>query len=339
MTDAKSFFIKLKDNTIHTINNVVKKINAFNDKTEKKEEKEGKEEKDIKLTTSASIVEGADTNGPSPTDNSASDDPIYIRIPKKIGDQIVSIAKSSFLPFLAVMMAMFIANEMIVYAAPIRLIFFIFTLFVCLSSTTILSLIAFYYLGRAFYTYYINNMTDRPKVNLMPTIFSLIPLTTRVYKGGIARFFTYPFTYPKTEIEAKILPEKMQGYLTALNESFEYYQKIKGEKNPFEENDAKLKYFLDHMHDIIKDKDDILGPVSAAAVATVLSLKKEPNPVPPVIAPAVVPATAPVEFFPPQVVPAPIPTPIETPSTNGPTVEGLQALEKEKTQFLAPKPQ
>ena len=42
-------------------------------------------------------------------------------------------------------------------------------------------------------------MTDRPKKDIMPTIFSLLPITLHKATSPLGAFFLYPFSYPKTE--------------------------------------------------------------------------------------------------------------------------------------------
>ena len=155
------------------------------------------------------------------------DDPIALRIIKKIKSQFIYFLKLSFLPFVAVMLAMLVTNEMIVYSVPIRLIFFIFTLTVCLLATPISGILAFFYIIKAGYSYYVNNMTDKPNSNIMPAIFALLPITTTKPTSSLFRALYYPFTYPKTDRCSVKLENKMKFYKESLNESFKDLDKVK----------------------------------------------------------------------------------------------------------------
>jgi hypothetical protein len=149
------------------------------------------------------------------------------RLISKIGNQTLEILKSIFFPFLSLMLAMIVTNEMIIYSAPIRLIFFIFTFLICYFLKFPAIILLIFYLLKGGYSYYVNNMTNRPKKDIMPTIFALLPLTTYTPSSSFTSFFMYPFTYPKTELDAIKLPEIMKNYWGELQSSTNTFNDIK----------------------------------------------------------------------------------------------------------------
>lgn len=150
-----------------------------------------------------------------------------MRLLKKVTNQTSFILRQIFNPFVALMLAMIVANEMIVYSAPIRVIFFIFTFVICWFLPFYSILLAIFYILKGSYSYYVNNMTDRPKINIMPTIFALLPITTFKPESSFSAFFMYPFTYPKTELAEQKLPEIMKEYWVQLINSFKNFDKFK----------------------------------------------------------------------------------------------------------------
>jgi hypothetical protein len=149
------------------------------------------------------------------------------RVAKKIGNQTWTAIQKGFIPFLSLMLGMIVANAMIVYPFPIRLIFFIFTVILCNLSSIIAVIIGIFFALKGLYSYYYNNMTDRPKREIMPTIFALLPITTYKPLSPLAAALLYPFTYPKTEQGAQKLPEIMKEYWEDLKNSFAGFDKVK----------------------------------------------------------------------------------------------------------------
>jgi hypothetical protein len=149
------------------------------------------------------------------------------RLVKKIGNQTLDILKKAFLPFLGLMLAMVVTNEMIIYSVPIRVIFFLFTFFIVIFTPFYGVLLGFFYLVKAGYSYYYNNMTDRPKREIMPSIFALMPVTMYQPTSQLGSIFLYPFTYPKTELDAQKLPVIMKQYWDDLQSSFKHLDTIR----------------------------------------------------------------------------------------------------------------
>lgn len=173
------------------------------------------------------------------------------RIIIKIGNRAIRMIKNGFFPFIALVLSMYVANELIVYSAPIRLIFFIVTFLICNNFMPFLIILAMYYLCKYGYGYYLNHLSDGPKTKIMPTIFALLPLTTDIPISSLGAFFMYPFTYPKNDKDAKQLPIIMNQYMESLKKSFTYFDKVKN--LPFvAEGFERLESNIEHLHDIPK---------------------------------------------------------------------------------------
>lgn len=153
-------------------------------------------------------------------------------------------------PLLCVLISSFIANEMIMYSPIIRASFFVFFLLVCLSSTGILSSIGTYYLLKLLYGLYVNKMTDRPKIKLLPTVYSILPLMIDRPLLPIAALFLYPFTYPKTIFDEEALRKTMALYQKDLDRS---YPALTNDVTP--DMITKAKEYLKHMHDTPKQTE------------------------------------------------------------------------------------
>ena len=224
-------------------------------------EEQAKKKKDSTNTTTT------DTNASTPSDPNKFN---TVRLVKKVGNQTLDILKKIFFPFIAVMLAMIVTNELIIYAVPIRIIFFIVTLAICIYSQTSAISLSLYYIFKGSYSYYVNNMTDRPKKNIMPTIFALLPITTYKPMSSFSSFFMYPFTYPKTEKAALKLPEVMKGYWESLVESFKDFDKIKN-LPLFVEDIKNIQYDLSHLHDLSGSAINFKANQSNKMVGTVVS--------------------------------------------------------------------
>ena len=225
-----------------------------------------------------------DTNASTPSDPNKFN---TVRLAKRVGNQTLYILKKIFFPFIALMLAMIVTNELIIYAVPIRIIFFIVTLAICIYSQTAAISLSLYYIFKGSYSYYVNNMTDRPKKNIMPTIFALLPITTYKPMSSFSSFFMYPFTYPKTEKAALKLPEVMKGYWESLVESFKDFDKIKN-LPLFVDDLKKIQYDLSHLHDLsgsainfkANQNNKMVAPPPSAPPANNLNSKPSAPPVP-----------------------------------------------------------
>jgi hypothetical protein len=236
-TDDTSLLGNLKNKLTYKLHNAAydpnaNKFAAERAKKIKEEEEKKKQEKTDKTT---------DNNG-DPNKFSIK------RVLKKTGNQALDIIKKVTLPFLSLMLAMIVANDLIVYSPPIRIIFFIFTFFVCLFPPATM-LLGIFYLLKSGYSYYVNHMTDRPKKEIIPTIYALLPITTYQPTSMLGSFFLYPFTYPKNDVAAAQLPKTMKQYWDDLQASFPDIDKVKN-----------LPIFATEIKQIQKDLSELHEP-------------------------------------------------------------------------------
>jgi len=227
MTDDTSLLTNLKNKVIYNVHKSVYDPNAnkFVEEQEKQKQKLQKSNTEITDTRKDSENNTEDLTKFSTR-----------RVFKKIGNQALTIIKTGLIPFIALMLAMIVANEMIVYAVPIRILFFIFTFLVCFFATPICIILSIFYLFKGGYSYYLNNMihensysTDSNKryYYVMPTIFALLPITTYKPVSPLGSLLLYPFTYPKTENALNELPKIMNQYWLTLQSSFLNFNKFK----------------------------------------------------------------------------------------------------------------
>ncbi|MEI8286113.1 MAG: hypothetical protein WCG15_02310 [Actinomycetes bacterium] len=283
--DDESFFTKFINLTLYKINNALSNPNADKYAAERAKKKEQKE----KQLAAAKINTTVDTNKSNPNQFNAK------RFFNKIINETTRIIKIIFFPFVALMLAMIVANEMIIYTVPIRIIFFIFTFLVCCFMTPLCIILGFYYILKGAYSYYINNMTDRTdKVIIMPTIYALLPITMYKPQSSFLRFFYYPFTYPKSAISEGELPKTMEAYWKDLNDSFKDLDKVKNLpifSKQLEKLETKL---LKILHDL-SQFNSTTTTTTKLNIATVSAPAEVAAPVASVAAaiPAVIPVEAP----------------------------------------------
>jgi hypothetical protein len=222
-TDNDSLLTNLKNKVAYTLHSAVYDPNA-NEFAKQQQEKQKEQE----VTTEKAPEETGDPNKFSGT-----------RMLKKTGSQIITILSYIIFPFVSLMLAMIVTNEMIVYSVPIRIIFFIFTFLICYFTKIFAIILSIFYILKGGYSYYHNNMTGKPKRDIMPTIFALLPIKTSIPESSFMRFIMYPFTYPKTEKGIQQLPEIAKNYVNSLIESFKGFNDVK-----------TLPIFVDGLKDI-----------------------------------------------------------------------------------------
>lgn len=178
-----------------------------------------------------------------------------------IFNKIIEIIQQLIYPLLILYLASLVSNEMIVYPAPMRFFFFLFVLTLCSVFSPATVILVFYYLVKAGYSYYRNELEDRDgdttPIRIYPRIFAILPIATTPATSLVGRFFKYPFYYPKTEEDRKELERTdgngdrtksiMDEYIEALKESFPYGETVKG-SDPFAERYATLEKNMKRMH-------------------------------------------------------------------------------------------
>lgn len=216
-TDNNSLLTNLKNKVAYKIHSAVydQKANEF---AEKKIQNNAIETKQETTTENSKYSDNPDKFSTA-------------RLLKKTSSQIWNILSYIFIPFLSLMLAMIVANDMIVYSVPIRIIFFIFTFVVCYFTKFYTVILGIFYTLKGGYSYYYNNMTGKPPKDIMPTIFALLPITTYSPASSFAKFILYPFTYPKTPNTNEKIPIIMNNYYTTLIDSFKDFNNIKNLPN------------------------------------------------------------------------------------------------------------
>jgi len=214
-----------------------------------------------------------------------------------IFNKIIEIIQQLIYPLLILYLASLVSNEMIVYPAPMRFFFFLFVLTLCSVFSPATVILVFYYLVKAGYSYYRNELEDREgdttPIRIYPRIFAILPIATTPATSLVGRFFKYPFYYPKTEEDRKELERTdgkgdgkgsiMDEYMEALKESFPYGDTVKGSE-PFAERYATVEKNMKRMH-----QAPIVPTVTTSADQSI-SKGSTGNPLPAVISKAL-PAT------------------------------------------------
>ena len=240
MTDVLT---KIKNKVAYTVNNFLDDPNAAAYAQQQKEEQSILEEK---LTPQQ--------DKPTDTDEDTSTFSI-VRFLKKIGNKMVEYTKDYTSIVLSVLFASIIANEMIVYSVPIRVIFFFFILMLCMSLTPVFIIFVLYYGYKLLYSSYVYYYVDKekqPTIPIFPTIFAFLPVTVYRPESTLTKILLYLFTYPKTNEEIKILKYKMEEYKNLLHKSFEYYQVLQRD-SLFKSLLDKMTESLDTMHGDLKE--------------------------------------------------------------------------------------
>jgi len=209
----------------------------------------------------------------------------------KIRDYIVEYGPIMIRAFIYIMMASCVANDMIIYPAIIRAIFFIGTLIIVTSNMSYAIMIGLYYGSKYGWDYYNERLsTDKIKPpKSFPTIFGVCPLTTTYYDSKIKRALLWPFMYQKADnikernAENNKLIELMGGYWDDLNKSFEYLSKVKEEPHIAElYNRNKENLTAKKMHPLLRplstirfneDGDTADNKIQMVAAATAVAAK------------------------------------------------------------------
>ena len=178
------------------------------------------------------------------------------------GSQLISIL---FYPILSLYLASLVANELIVYPAPIRLIFFILVLVLCNIFAYIAILMTGFYICKKLYEMYLNREQDPqpPRVKLMPKIFAMIPFTTYTSDNGLVNLFLYPFRYLKgdnMENDISFLQSLMKKYTDSLYKSFPYYEVIRTTETIFVDRKKNLDKEISNMHYVKPKETTELNP-------------------------------------------------------------------------------
>jgi hypothetical protein len=252
----KSFFTNLKNKITYKLQSVAYDPKA-DEYAQKKEEKSAEEkvkktaeigEKDVDDTTDKELTPNEQAAQAYENAKGAVSGLNFRRLASTTYGEFMRTIKKYIWPFIALMLAMIVANEMIVYSFPIRIIFFIFTIWMVLTNNLVSTLLPIFYILKGAYSYFTNNMTDGPKQRIMPTIYALLPITTYKPTSKLGSFLLYPFTYPKTEGGTIELPEITKDYWKKLVDSFKDFNNVK-DLPVFVKDIKKAQEGLSRLHD------------------------------------------------------------------------------------------
>jgi hypothetical protein len=181
------------------------------------------------------------------------------RILTELYDYFLLFCQYVLYPLLCIYLSSLVANDLIVYPVGVRIVFFVLILFLCTSFVHVTVGMSLFYTARKLYEKYLNRDRDdkpKPSIKLMPKIFAMLPITTTISESSFNNFFMYPFRYFKdqnAEKENVFLQKLMKKYTDSLNESFPYYEQIKGD-SMFVSRKKELDKVISEMHVIVKPK-------------------------------------------------------------------------------------
>ena len=255
MDDIPDFLKRLQNKITYYIYKTVNDDDA-NEYADKKKHNEVKnEDKKVKEDYDSNLPLSSISISKQPTDNGIDID----RILTELYEYFLLFVKYVFYPLLCLYLSSLVANDLIVYPAGVRIVFFVLILFLCASFVHVTIGMSLFYTGRKLYEKYLNRERDDkpdPPIKLMPKIFAMLPISTTTYEGSFSNFFMYPFRYlkgEKADVEDTFLQELMKKYTDSLNESFPYYEKVKGDPI-FVSRKEELDKEINQMHTIVRPK-------------------------------------------------------------------------------------
>ena len=243
---------------------------------EEKEEKEKEEKKEEKKDEKKEQYNDTPPNAVASTDKPGALNKNYIIA--KIQNLASYFWNVLFIPLLAIIVASFVANELIIYPAGVRLVFFIFTVVICCKTIWVTYVITGFYFLKWLYQKYINRDKPDPPIRIMPTIFATLPLfVENPNDGGFMKAIKSPFTYLKEEnagiknslktktvidpktgeereiadgpTEKELLDGLMENYRSSLTDSFPFYETAKKSNQIFNEREVQLEEYFKTMHE------------------------------------------------------------------------------------------
>jgi len=216
------------------------------------------------------------------TDAEEEDVPAWKRIVNKGIDKGMQYGALVIVPFIALVMASFVANDMIIYSKFMRIIFFIFTfLMTYLYNDILVVVLPVYYILRTFYRRYLNSVEQQkdPAYDIRKPlkIYAFLPLfqgmpekpqntiasdpkASRIgyYAQCIWWAMTYPFCYPfcydKSEKDTCKLSQTCDdewGFLITSFADYDTYKETPPYKNRIEH--AKTAFQANNSVELSKD--------------------------------------------------------------------------------------
>ena len=207
------------------------------------------------------------------------------QIALRVKDRMISIFITFIIPLI---LAMFVANESVMYPAPVRIIYFIFALVLCYVSQTAVVLLGTVYLGKFVYDYYVNKMEKRGIPLIVPPILAVLPV--KIFDPSApAAFFkdlvNFPLTYPRNERGDKNLLLIMNDYMESLKKSFTYLDNVKS-MPMFVEKLKKIDENMEQLHKLIpepveENEENKNGEKSPASLPLTIAEQRTKNGLPP----------------------------------------------------------
>lgn len=207
-TQTASLFTNLKNKIQYNLHQAVYDPNANKFAQEQQQQQQQAAAQAEEKKAEATAAEEGDPNSFS-----------YKRAAKNAYSSTIYWIGVLIVPFFALMLGMIVANDLIVYPAGTRTLFFIFVnLIVNFVPISGFVIGIFYVLKKCYSIYY--NYYNKGTREIMPYIFALLPITTTVPTNSIMKLLLYPFTYPKSELAREKLPVIMKQYWGDLQYSF-----------------------------------------------------------------------------------------------------------------------
>ena len=180
----------------------------------------------------------------------------------------------------SIVLAMLVANHLIMHPPIIRIFGFLATIWVCLINPLafigILAYYIFFILSRYYYNTTVKEVSQ--KRALLPYIFALLPISNTVYRTTLLYILTYPFTYELPTDQISLINEH-NYYIDSIKGTYESFdatvKKYSGLNSLFGEYDGGLGkmhsyHAVDASGNWVKDKEGayvMINPFSEDGVA------------------------------------------------------------------------
>jgi hypothetical protein len=214
----QDFLEKLKNKITYYI---YKTVNDDDANKYVEEQKEQEKVKENYAKQPAKVAKPADTDGKESTT-----------------DTVIRYVQLVIIPVISFILAVFVANELIVYPTAVRVIFFLITIILCNINNAAFGLLLAYYICAGIAHWYINRKRDKmpqiPFIRILPKIFGWMPFYPYDAEEKVTGFLSYlkPSNKDlknentgKTELDT--LKEVIANYRESLSKSFPYYENVK----------------------------------------------------------------------------------------------------------------
>jgi len=167
--------------------------------------------------------------------------------------------------------AMLVVNQSIFLPKVYRILIFVLILLLpYIFSPLALFPFAIYYIGLMLWRVYLRSTPEYEgkKLSLLPKIYCMLPLTTVEGTTSFARFFKYPFYFPKSEAAEKRLQKEQGEYENDLKESFYKWDEIV----------QKYPEFGKQFNELSRQFKELITPIRAPVEQQVVATTDQPAP-------------------------------------------------------------